>query len=274
MPAKKVETKKIVAKKTTDRSANLVPSREKVAVKPAAKTVEKKSPKGTSYTVAAPATEKKVESTLTVSLFDNTGKEKGTVALPEIVFGGKINEPLMAQAVRVYLANQRMGSAVTKTRGEVDGSTRKIYRQKGTGRARHGGIRAPIFVGGGTAHGPKLRDYSLDLPSKMKKAAVISALSKMVKSNSVKVVAGLASLDAKTKNTAKMLGGMHLADSKVLLVMPEHNEKVFKAARNINKLLVRRVQLLTTYDILNAKIILVMQEALAVLEKVFAKENK
>lgn len=247
MPVKKTTTKKVVAKKATKAVATKT-TVKKVAAKP--------------------------ESTLSVALFDNTGKEKGTVALPEIVFGGKINEHLMAQAVRVYLANQRMGSATTRTRGEVTGSTRKIYRQKGTGRARHGGIRAPIFVGGGIAHGPRLKDYSLDLPTKMKKAAVVSALSKMAKAKNVKVVAGLTELAPKTKNTAKLLASMGLGEHKVLLVMPEHMEKVFRSARNIHKTLVRGVNLLTTYDVLNAGTVVVMQEALVSLEKQYGKESK
>lgn len=217
---------------------------------------------------------KKVEATLSVALFDVLGKEKGTVALPEAVFGGKINKALMAQAVRVYLANQRMGSAKTKTRGQVDGSTRKIYRQKGTGRARHGGIRAPIFVGGGIAHGPKVRDYALDLPTKMKKAAVVSALSAMAKEGNVKVIAGFATLDGKTSAVAKTLAGMGLTDKKTLLVMPELVEKVFRAARNIDRMVVENAKALNTYEVLNGGTIIVMQEALDALEKTFKKESK
>ncbi len=216
----------------------------------------------------------KAENLLEVAVFDNTGKENGSVTLPGSVFGVKINKTLMAQAVRVYLANQRMGAAVTKTRGQVDGSTRKIYQQKGTGRARHGGIRAPIFVGGGTAHGPKSRDYSLNLSQQMKRAAVLSALSEIATEGQVKVVVGLTELAPKTQLTAKVLAGMGLMNKKVLLVMPSHIENVFKAVRNIEKVAVAPVSQLTTYDVLNAGVLVIMQEALGVLEKQFKKENK
>ena len=234
---------------------------KKVAVKPAAKEVK-----------AAPVTN--VAATLSVALFDAAGKEKGSVKLPETVFGGKINKPLMAQAVRVYLANQRMGAAKTKTRGQVDGSTRKIYRQKGTGRARHGGIRAPIFVGGGIAHGPKARDYSLDLPTKMKRAALASSLSLLAKEGHVMVVSGLSALEPKTKLVVSCLKGMGLAGKKALVLMPEYNEKVLKSARNIDRVGVGSVTSVATYDVLNAGTLVVMQEALPVLEKHFAGSKK
>src|SRR3989344_6029979 len=110
-------------------------------------------------------------------VYDLKGAKSGTLALPKEVFGTKVNNSLMAQAVRVYLANQRQGNATTKTRGEVQGSSKKIYRQKGTGRARHGSLRAPIFVKGGIVFGPKPRDFSLDLPKKMKRKALFSSLS-------------------------------------------------------------------------------------------------
>lgn len=248
---------------------------KKVAAKPAAKKVTKGHPersegsqvkvqKRDSSTALRSAQNDKLN--LSVALFDNTGKAKGTVKLPEAVFGGKINPVLMAQAVRVYLANQRMGAAVTKTRGEVDGSTRKIYRQKGTGRARHGGIRAPLFVGGGIAHGPKKKDYSLDLPVKMRKAAVVSALSSMARNGKVVVVAGMETLK-KTKQAAAALQGMGLEAKKTLVVTPGYQEAVLKAVRNIDRAKVAGSNMLTTYDVLNGGTVIVMQEALETLEK-------
>lgn len=249
-----------------------------VKPKAAAKTVKKVAkvaPKATKAVKAEPKIAKpteKVASSLTVAVFDNKGVEKGSVKLPEAVFGAKINKTLMSQAVRVYLANQRMGAAVSKTRGEVEGSTRKIYRQKGTGRARHGGIRAPIFVGGGTAHGPKSKDYSLTMPQQMKKAALLSALTSLAKDGAVKVVAGLADLEPKTKLTAKVFAGMGLTGKKALLVLPSHLEKVFKGARNLKRVNVASVSLLTTYDVMNAGTLVVMQDALAVFEKQFASK--
>src|SRR3989344_7875158 len=142
-------------------------------------------------TVETPVVAKSLAKGLKADVFDLSGKVTTTVTLPEYLFGAKVNRPLMAQAVRVYLANQRAGTQSTKTRGEVDGSTRKIYRQKGTGRARHGGIRAPIFVGGGIAHGPKPHDFSRELPQKMRRAALFSALSGKLKDGEVKIMKNL-----------------------------------------------------------------------------------
>ncbi len=254
MPEKKVKSQSLPVKKTTR-----VASAKKTETK---RVVAKKAPKT-----------EKVASSLTVRLFDQLGKEKGTVALPENVFGGKVNKALMAQAVRVYLANQRMGAAVTKTRSQVALTTAKWYRQKGTGRARHGAQSAPLFVGGGTAHGPKQRDYTLDLPTKMKHAAVVSALSAMAKEGNVKVVAGLTKIEPKTKNAAAAFAGMGLSGKKALLVMPDYLETVFRATRNINKTVVARVGMLSPYEILNAGTLVIMQEALPVLEKQFGKKE-
>src|SRR3989338_5152877 len=134
---------------------------------------------------------KKLDKGLVAKVFDTKGALKKTIDLPKEIFGVQENNILLAQAVRVYLANQRQGTVSTKTRGEVAGSTRKIYRQKGTGRARHGSIRAPIFVHGGLVFGPKPRDYSMKFPKKMRKAALASALSSKVNDAQVKVVDGL-----------------------------------------------------------------------------------
>ncbi len=265
MPTKKRQASSV--KRKVEKEPKTV---KKEAVK---KTVVKKQTAVRLQSTAVVGSQKAESKNLSVTLFDIAGKSKGTVKLPEDVFGGKINKVLMAQAVRVYLANQRMGASVTKTRGQVDGSTRKIYRQKGTGRARHGGIRAPIFVGGGTAHGPKLRDYSLDMPVKMRKAAVVSALSAMAKDGNVMVVAGFTEL-AKTKAAAAALVAMGLQKRKALVVMPEHMNSVFRAVRNIDRVGVIRSSALNTYEVLNAGVVVVMQEALVVLEKQFKKENK
>ena len=127
---------------------------------------------------------------LKVTVVGIDGASKGSMTLPEAVFGAKPNKALIAQAVRVYLANQRQGNAATKTRGEVIGTTKKIYRQKGTGRARHGAAKAPIFVGGGVAHGPHPHDFSMEFPKKMKQKALISALSEKTQAGSIKVVEG------------------------------------------------------------------------------------
>ena len=127
----------------------------------------------------------KKTSGLTVPVYDIKGKEKGTLILPKEAFAVSVKPQLLAQAVRVYQFNRRQGTASTKTRGEVTGSTRKIYRQKGTGRARHGDIKAPIFVGGGIVGGPKPKDYSLGINKKQKTKAFFGALTLKLKEKNI-----------------------------------------------------------------------------------------
>lgn len=205
---------------------------------------------------------------LTVDMYDVKGNVAGSISLPKEIFAAKVNNALMAQAVRVYLANQRRGSASTKTRGEVRGSTRKIYRQKGTGRARHGAITAPIFVGGGVVFGPKPRDYSLKLPQKMKKAALLSALSVKRKDSAVSVVGNLEKLLPKTKEMVALLNKLHLSKTqKVLLVLPERIDNVTRAARNIANIEMMHAGQLNTYKVLESAHILFMQQAIDTLKK-------
>lgn len=213
---------------------------------------------------------------LSAPVFSLTGLKSGTVALPKEVFGVKINKALMAQAVRVYLANQRLGTVSTKSRGEVDGSSRKIYKQKGTGRARHGGIRAPIFVKGGVAHGPKPRDYSLKLPQKMKRAALLSALSQKLQDGEIKVLTGLEKIDAKTKIMDSLIKKVsEQGQQKRTLLITSANPKdlgnVYKASRNIKNVEVLNAQFLNAYEVLKHKNLLLMKEAIAVLESADAK---
>jgi large subunit ribosomal protein L4 len=208
---------------------------------------------------------------LSVPMFDVKGASDGVFSLPKEIFGVKINEALMAQAVRVYLANQRLGTAVTQTRGEVTGSTKKIYRQKGTGGARHGGKRAPIFVKGGVAHGPKLRDFSLSMPQKMKKAALLSALSQRAKDGDIKVLSGLTKVEAKTKNMYQLISKVtedKKGKGRVLLVTsanPKELSNVYQAGRNIKNVEIINAKLLNTYEVLKHKNLLFMKESVEVL---------
>src|SRR3989338_11409930 len=144
-------------------------------------------------------------SSLSIPVYSLAGKETGVLALPKEIFAAKVSKSLLAQAVRVYATNQKSLLASTKTRGEVEGSTAKIYRQKGTGRARHGAIRAPIFVGGGITFGPKPRKVRLILPQKMKKAALIAALSVKLADKNVIGLSGLDKASGKTKEMAKLI---------------------------------------------------------------------
>ncbi len=227
--------------------------------------------------------EPKVKSTkkLTIEVFDTKGKAVSTIELPKEIFGANVNKALLAQAVRIYLSNQRRGTVSVKTRGEVTGSTRKIYRQKGTGRARHGGIRAPIFVHGGVAHGPKPRDYSLAFPKKMKKRALFSALSATYQNNGVRVIGGLEKLPPKTKAFANVLEKLLLVEPKkktkknILLVGTKGLENVDKAARNIAGLTLTQATQLNAYSILQHDILLFSKEAVKTLtEFSFRKEKE
>ena len=193
------------------------------------------------------------------------GKAAGSISLPEKYFGVKVNKQLIAQAVRVYQANQRVGHAATKTRGMVEGSTRKIYKQKGTGRARHGGIRAPIFVGGGIVFGPMPRDYSLNFPQKMKHAALASALSQQFADGNVIVVSGLAGLEPKTKPMAVALSAAGRSKNS-LLVISKEAPMVARTARNIQGMDVVPVTDMHTYGVMTHGKIIFMKEAISALK--------
>lgn len=205
-----------------------------------------------------------VHSEMAVDVFNVEGKKTGTMELPKEVFGAKINKPLIAQAVRVYLVNQRRGTVSTKTRGEVNYSTRKIYRQKGTGRARHGGRGAPIFVKGGVAHGPQPKDYQQTLPKAMKKAAFTAALSAQKKDNVLTVIAGIESISPKTKTAVRMLEGMGMSSQKrkVLFILPVENTAVQRPLRNVAGVALTTVQWVSTYDILSFRHIILAKEAI------------
>ncbi len=233
------------------------PEAEKVVKKEAAVTVKTK----------------KTTVSLTVDVYGLDGKVVGKVSLPEEVFGDKVNKKLLAQAVRVYLANKRQGNASTKTRGEVDGSTRKIYQQKGTGRARHGSIRAPIFVKGGIVFGPKPRDYNLSLPKKMKRKALFSALSAKLRDGEVKIISGLETMKPKTKEFAAVIKNLEIAEKrrKVLVVVAADLESVKRAARNVEGVSLTATKRLNAYDVLNTKQLLIMKDSISEMEKHFSE---
>ncbi len=232
-----------------------------------AKVVAKKR---TKKTPVKPVVKKPIEkqSDLHASVIGIDGKSKGTMLLPREFFAAKINAQLLAQATRVYLANQRQGNASTKTRSQVEGSTRKIYRQKGTGRARHGGIRSPIFVGGGIVFGPLPRDFHLELPKKMKRRALASALTSQFNDNNITISDGLDTLELKTKIMAKtllMLG----AQNRTLLITPGKTN-IVRAVRNISSVDTLPVGNLSAYLVLQHKKIIFMKQAVAELSQTFS----
>jgi large subunit ribosomal protein L4 len=205
----------------------------------------------------------------TAKRYGEDGIEKGTVELPDRLFGCEVNEPVMHQAVVAYEANQRQGSASTKERGDVKGGGKKPFRQKGTGRARAGTIRSPIYRGGGVVFGPHPRNYRKTLPKKVRRLALRSALSSRAKADAVVVVDEPDFSEPKTKRFAEFLGGMNINDEKVLFVMEKPTPEVVKSARNIQGVRITLGNMLTTYDVLWADKVILTQEALKVMEEVF-----
>ena len=254
----------------------------KPSVKKAAKTSVKKevknvaSAKTVKTAVTKPVKKDAVEKVtrkvdgLNVQVFSTDGSEKGTMALPKEVFGQKVNKQLMSQFVRVYLANQRQGGANTKTRGEVEGSSRKIYKQKGTGRARHGSIRAHIFVGGGVVFGPVSHDFSMTMPIKMKRKALGSALSAQLLSGGITVVEGFEKLEAKTKSMASSLHALGV-DTKALLVLSNNASTVARITKNIEGVHMTPATSLNAYDVLTHKHIVFMKEAISLVQEIVTK---
>jgi len=210
----------------------------------------------------APVVKKLAVSTgLSVPAFDVTGKSAGTVTLPKEIFGQPVNKTLIAQAIRVYQTNISTHTAHTKTRGEVHGGGTKPWRQKGTGRARAGSSRSPLWVGGGKTFGPRYRDVKLSLPQKMRHSALISALSAKADAKEIIVITGLEKIDPKTKvvsNLIKNIGSL----VPTLFVIPAKNENLKLATRNIARVSMDTATNLNAYTVLACKHILLSKEAI------------
>lgn len=204
-----------------------------------------------------------------VSVFDMAGKEVSQMELSEAVFGIKPNTAVMHQAVVAYLANQRQGTQSTLTRTEVRGGGRKPWRQKGTGHARQGSIRAPQWVGGGVAIGPKPRSYRLAMNKKMKRLALKSAFSSKVLDNNLVVVDKIEMNEFKTKTIVNMLKALG-AEKKALIVLEQNDEKVVKSAQNIPGVKTAYVNTLNVYDVLNYDKFIVVKDAAQKIEEVYA----
>lgn len=196
-----------------------------------------------------------------------------TITVSDEVFGSKTNDQLLSQAIRVYLSNKRQGTSKVKTRGEVTGSRKKIWKQKGTGNARHGAKSAPIFVGGGVAHGPKgIENWDLKLSRHMKKKALIVALSLQVEN--VYASDSLTGMDGKTKTAATLLNELKLSDKKVLVVVDDVNELVRRSFRNIKRVTVMQVSLLNALNIASADAVIFSKDAIKSLETRLVKKEK
>ena len=186
----------------------------------------------------------------TVKVRNLKNEEVGEVELSDAVFGARLNESLIHAAVRNFLANARQGTVGTKTRGDVSGSGRKLWKQKGTGRARIASIRSPLWKGGGNTHGPHERDWSYNLPKKMKRGALRSALSERLREGNVIVLDAFRLDDAKTKSFVQSLGALELSEGKTLIVDSLDNEFLLRASRNVKRAKVVNSHGLNIYDLL------------------------
>ena len=205
----------------------------------------------------------------TAKLFSETGQEKGTVDLPASLFEQPVRRRALYDAVRNYLANKRQGTHDTQTRAEVAYSTAKLYRQKGTGRARAGSAGSPTRVGGGVAFGPHPRDYSYRLPQKIKRAALKSALSDRANNERVSVVEDFTMDAPKTSRMAALLKGLPLEGRHTLVVLDREDDVIYKSARNLQGVRVLRSHELNAYTILWADNLVFTQKALSGAEEVF-----
>ncbi|HZK42975.1 MAG TPA: 50S ribosomal protein L4 [Syntrophomonadaceae bacterium] len=204
-----------------------------------------------------------------VTLYDMSGAEVGEIELNDAVFGIEPNEVVMADFVKMQLANKRQGTSSTKTRAEVRGGGRKPWRQKGTGRARAGSNRSPIWIGGGITFGPTPRDYSYKLPKKIRRLAMKSALSTKVKENSIIVIDKLKFDEPKTRLMAETLSALN-ANKKTLLVTIDGDINVVKSARNIPGVKAVRADYINVYDLLKYETLLITEDAVAKVGEVFA----
>ena len=204
-----------------------------------------------------------------IDVYNIEGKKVNDVELKEDIFGIIPNEELVHSVIVNYLANQRQGTQSTKTRAEVRGGGKKPWRQKGTGRARQGSIRAPHWVGGGIALGPKPRSYSYKLNKKERRLAIKSCLSSKVIENELTVVDKFEFNEIKTKEVAKMLNNLKL-EGKTLILLPEKNEIIQKSARNIKGVKTLSVNTINAYDLVNYKNLVVTLDTVKKLEEVYA----
>jgi large subunit ribosomal protein L4 len=203
-----------------------------------------------------------------VAVYDRLANNVGEIELSEKVFGVEINKDVMHQVVVAQLANKRQGTQSAKTRSEVRGGGIKPWRQKGTGRARQGSIRAPQWIKGGVVFAPKPRDYRMSIPKKVKRLALKSALSSKVIDNDLIVVENLGLEVPKTKEMVKILNAFEA--KKILIVVDEVNENVYKSARNIPGVSVIPVNNINVYDVLKFEKFMVTKKAVAKIEEVYA----
>ncbi|MDZ4792914.1 MAG: 50S ribosomal protein L4 [Bacteroidota bacterium] len=206
-----------------------------------------------------------------VEVLNTKGKATGrTVELPEDIFGAEPNNHVIYLAVKQYLAAQRQGTHKVKTRAEVQGASRKLHRQKGTGGSRKGNIRNPLYKGGGTIFGPKPHLYDFKLNRKVKDLAKISALSYKAKDKAIFILEDITMDTPKTKTFVDILGNLKVADKKAMFIMPENNENVERSIRNVPSVIGVLLSDINTYDIVNSEVLILTESA----AKIFSEEEK
>lgn len=207
-----------------------------------------------------------------VAILNLSGKETGrTASLNQSIFGIEPNDHAIYLDVKQFLANQRQGTHKSKERNEVAGTTKKLKRQKGTGGARAGSMKSPLFVGGGRVFGPRPRDYSFSLNKKLKRLARLSALTYKAKSNNITVLEDFNFDAPKTKFMIDLVKNLQVSDKKTLFVLPASNKNVYLSSRNLERNKVVTASDLNTYDILNATNLIVTESSLPIIESVLLK---
>ena len=206
-----------------------------------------------------------------LDVLDIKGAKTGrSIELPEDIFGIEPNSHVVYLAVKQYLAAQRQGTHKVKTRAEVQGASRKLHRQKGTGGSRKGNIRNPLYKGGGTIFGPKPHSYDIKLNRKVKDLAKISALSAKAKENAIVIVEDITMEAAKTKTFMNILGSLKVADKKAMFIIPEYNESLQLSIRNVPSVLGVLLSDINTYDIVNSEVLVLTESA----AKIFSEDEE
>ncbi len=203
-----------------------------------------------------------------LSVYNNSGNEVEKINLNKEIFEENINEHVVHEAVTAQLAAKRQGNASTKGRSEVRGGGRKPWRQKGTGRARHGSIRSPLWVGGGITFGPKPRSYKKKINRKTKKLAIRSVLTAKADAGELLIIDNLSFDRPKTKDATELLKNLNLSDKKVLFVLPEKDKNAYLSIRNITNVKTMVLDGINVYDLLNNDMVVIPQPALDKLEEV------
>jgi large subunit ribosomal protein L4 len=205
-----------------------------------------------------------------VEIVNTQGQKTGrTIELPEEIFGVEPNDHVVYLAVKQYLAAQRQGTHKVKTRAEVQGSSKKIHKQKGTGGSRKGNLRNPLYKGGGTVFGPKPHGYDFKVNRKVKDLAKISALSQKARTNGIVVVEDITMDVPKTKQFTEIFNSLNTGARKTLFILPEHNDNVYRSFRNVPSVCGTLLSDVNTYDIVNANVVVFTESA----AKIFVEEN-